>query len=75
MVHKSKEDKTKGTKKRVSSTVVAEVVGCGKSTVTMVLKGQRNPNTNTGQRIEVANMLLEEGMDKLVNEVKRIVKI
>ena len=75
MSNKNKDNKTKGTKKRVSSTVVAEVVGCGVSTVSMVLRGQRNADTPLGQTIEVADMLLEEGYNKLINEVKMVVKL
>lgn len=75
MSNKNRDNKTKGAKKRVPSTVVAEVVGCGVSTVSMVLNGKRNADTRVGQNIEVANMLLEEGFDKLVNEVKRVVKV
>jgi hypothetical protein len=62
------------TKKRVTSTVVAEVVGCSKEMVTKVRSGRRNADTDKGQQIEVADMLLEEGMNKLVNEVKKLVR-
>lgn len=64
----------KGTKKRVSSSVIAEVVECSPSMVRMVLRGVRNTDSDKGQQIEVADMLLEEGMNKLVNEVKKAVR-
>lgn len=75
MSHKNIGKFRKGTKKRVSSSVIAEVVGCSPSMVRMVIRGDRNTDSTKGQQIEVAKMLLEEGMNKLVNEVKRVITI
>lgn len=55
--------------------LVSEAVGCSTSLVRQVRSGERSGDTPTGQRIEIADMLLEEGLDKLVLEVKRIVTI
>lgn len=60
--------------KRVSNTLISEVVECSPVTVKKVLNGARSQDTNLGQSIMIADMLLEEGMNKLINEVKRVVK-
>lgn len=75
MRNKSKDKKAKVTKKRVSTSLLAEVVECSDRMVRMVRSDARNADTTTGQKIEVADMLLEEGLNKLITEVKKIVKI
>lgn len=62
-------------KKRVSTTLIAEVVDCSPRMVRMVRDEKRSADTTTGQKIEVADMLLEEGMNKLITEVIKIVNI
>jgi hypothetical protein len=52
--------------------MVAEAVGCALSTVKAVRNGQRSNETDLGQRIEVAEILIQ---DKLINEVKRLIQI
>ena len=68
--HKSINKKSKGPKKRVYSSLVAEVVNCSPSTVRQVLAGSRSRDTELGKTIVAANILLEQGMEKLILEVK-----
>lgn len=75
MSNKNKVKKPNRPKKRVSPSLIAEVVGCSGSLVRQVISGDRSNETSMGQRIEIADMLLEEGLNKLVTEVKRVVKI
>lgn len=63
-------EKTKSPKKRVSTRVIAEVVGCAPCTVTQVQTGIRSPFSKTGQKIEVAQMLLEEGFENVIIKTK-----
>jgi hypothetical protein len=74
---KSIKKKTKNpkTEKLVSSEMVAGVVGCSSSMVRQVRSGDRSQDTDLGQTIMVADILLEEGTNKLIQEVKRIIKI
>lgn len=58
----------------VSHGMIAEAVGCSPNTVKAVRNGQRNKDTDLGQRIEVAELLLVEGQNKLIQEVKRVVQ-
>lgn len=74
MSNKSKEIKNNRPKKWVSRTMIAHVVGCGNSTVSSIFNGKRNPDTDLAQRIEVAEMLLSEGVEKAIEDVKKIVK-
>ncbi|PZP39520.1 MAG: hypothetical protein DI598_19895 [Pseudopedobacter saltans] len=81
MCNKNMVNKSNSPKKRVSNKLVAEVVNCAPCTVTQVLnslnddtnKTVRNPDTELGQKICVAHMLLSEGMEDLVTRVKKIV--
>ena len=57
--------------KRIPHWMVAEVVGCSLSMVKAVRNNQRSNETALGQRIEVAEILLQ---DKLINEVKKLVQ-
>ena len=59
-------------KRTVSSKIVAEVVGCAPCTVIQVQKGIRSADTYTGQRINVATMLLEEGISSLIINTKKL---
>jgi len=76
MSDKNKHKNQKRHKKLVTRALVAEVVGCGERTVKKVLGPvpQRNRDTDLGQRIEIADILLEEKFEKAVNEVKAIVR-
>jgi len=71
MSSKNRQEKTKSPKKRVSSSVVAEVVGCAPCTVTQVLSGVRNSDTELGQKIQIANMVLEEGIESVIVKAKK----
>lgn len=53
--------------------MVAEVTGASESTVKAVLNGKRSSDSALGQTIQVADILLEEGLSKLLDEVKRVV--
>ena len=72
-----KTDKSKSKRHKnllATSTVVAGVVGCSSAAVRMIKSGKNTGYSDQAQRIQVAEMLLEEGANKLIEEVKRIVK-
>lgn len=77
MTKKNKGFKTKCLKKKVDVPVrwVADVAGSSESLVRMVRNGTRNADEGAGSRVKVAEMLLEEGINSLLDEVKRLVKI
>ena len=58
--------------KRIPHWMIATVVGCSVSMVKAVRNGQRNNETELGQMIEVAEILIE---DKLILEIKKLVQI
>lgn len=60
---------------KVSHEDIAYTVGASKSTVKAIRIGGRSQETETGQRVMIAEMLIEEGTNKLLEEVKRIVQI
>ncbi len=70
---KSINKKSKRPKKRIYSSLVAEVVSCSSSTVRQVLAGSRSQNTELGKTIVAVNILLEQGMEKLILEVKTLI--
>ncbi|PZP39453.1 MAG: hypothetical protein DI598_19955 [Pseudopedobacter saltans] len=74
MSNKSKEIKNKCPKNWVSRTMIAHVIGCGKTTVSAVFNGKRSSDTDLAQRIEVAEMLLSEGVEKVIDDVRKVVK-
>lgn len=62
------------TTKKIPHVWIADTVGCSESMVKQVRNGQRNKDTSLGQKIEVAEILLEDGRNKLLAEVKRILQ-
>lgn len=54
--------------------MIAGTVGCSESMVKAVRNGERSSETTLGQRIVVAEILLEEGINNLMKEVKRILQ-
>ena len=73
-IDKSKKRHKKYSKK-VSHEDVAYTVGASKSTVKAIRNGNRSNETDLGQRVQIAEMLIEDGQNKLLEEVKRIVQI
>jgi hypothetical protein len=75
MSTKNKHKDQKRHRKLVTKQIVADVVGCGVSTVKQVLSPvpTRNPDTDLGQRIEIADALLEEKFEQAITDVKKIV--
>lgn len=73
MSNKNRNKKINRHKKRVSKKLVAEVVGCSTTMVSDVMNGNRNADTDLGTRIELADVLLEEGVNKVIADVKKIV--
>lgn len=73
-MHKSRHKKLKRPKKRVTQTLIAEVVDCSVGMVNDVLKGRRNNDTDLGTRIELADILLEEKVEQAIIDVKKVVK-
>jgi hypothetical protein len=84
----NKEKKTKSHKKskkkstmkaakvsKIPADWVAEASGTSVSTVFSVRNGNRNKDGEKAQKIVVAEILLEEGTNKLINEVKRVVAL
>lgn len=72
MCNKNKQHKTKRPKKRASVGLISEVSKAAPTTVRQVLRGERSQETSIGQRIMISEMLLEEGMNKLIEEVKKV---
>lgn len=60
--------------KRIPHYMIAEVTGISENTIKAVRNGHRSKETTLGQKIEVAEILLEEGLNHLLKEVKRILK-
>ena len=60
-------------KSKVPRWMIAEAAQCTESTVKAIQNGYRSHETEAGQRIKVAQMLLEEGFNKLITEVKKLV--
>ena len=58
---------------RPPAKVVAEVVGCGETTVRAVRRGDRPDETDLGKSITLADELLEKGTNLLIEEVKKVV--
>lgn len=54
---------------------VAEAVKCSESTVRSSRNGTRGNTGKVGQSIEIAELLLEEGVNQLIEAVKKVVKI
>lgn len=59
----------------VPAKLVADMVGCSEAAVKAIRSGARNSETSTGKAIELADTLMEEGSNALINAVKEIVKI
>ena len=57
--------------KRTNSRIIAEVVGCSSSTVRQVANGDRSAETSLGQRIAVATMILEDGIEGIIINAKK----
>lgn len=74
---KNKDKKTNGHKNTVEIPAewVASAAGASTSLVRAVRKGERKADNGAGSRVKVADMLLSEGVNNLLEEVKRVVKI
>ena len=59
--------------RKIPSSWIAEVSKTSPSMVRMVRNEARNTEKGAGLRVELAEMLLEEGVNKLLDEVKRVV--
>lgn len=53
---------------------VAHSVGCSSRMVRYILEGKRNQETEMAQKILIAAAVIEERENRLLDEVKRIVK-
>lgn len=62
-------------KNRVSSSMIAEVVKCSPSHVRMIRTKRRDSDSDLAQTIEVVEIILEERMEKMIEEVKQLVKL
>ncbi|MEZ5017381.1 MAG: hypothetical protein R2800_10040 [Flavipsychrobacter sp.] len=54
----------------IPSKVLAKVVGCSAIYVRKVRSGERNKNTSTAQKIEVAELLIKEEINMGIDKVK-----
>ena len=54
----------------ITPEIVAKIVQCSPGTVRRIISGKRNRHTQLGQKICLAKILLEQGSDKLLNDVK-----
>lgn len=60
--------------KKIPHVWISGTVGCSESMVKAVRNGERSNETTLGQKIEVAEILLEDGVNNLLKEVKRILQ-
>ena len=60
---------------KVPADWVAAASGTSVSTVFSIRNGNRNKEGKKAQKVEVAEMLLQEGSNKLIEQVKVLVKI
>jgi hypothetical protein len=74
-MRKDRVKKIKSNKSKIiTASVVADVVGCTPTFVRDVWAGDYNKRaTETQENIEVATALLQDGANKLIEEVKRII--
>lgn len=72
--NRNKSNRPKNSRIKIPRKWIAETVGCSENTVKAVQNGQRSKETDLGQKIEVAEILLEDGINPLLAEVKRIVQ-
>ena len=73
-----KDIKTKRTKEVHELTYIEKVAlsaGCSTTMVGYVLRGERNQETATAQRILIAAEVIKEKENHLLQEVKRLVKL
>lgn len=59
----------------LSAEKVAEIVDCSVSLVKKVNTNHRKAETPTGEKIEMVNDLWAHGSNRLIEEIKRIVKL
>lgn len=71
---KVNKNKSSRNKNLVKPPLIADVVGCSEVMVRQVLKGERSGETELGGNILIAERLLNDGANRLIEEVKRIVK-
>ena len=69
------ESNKKTNKKRVTSVLIAEVVERADSTVRQVKNGFITNNLELAAKVQLAEEILEKGMQQLVNETKTIIRI
>lgn len=69
-----KSNRPKKSAAKVPHKTIAYVVSCSPNTVKAIRNNQRNDQTNLGQRIELAEILIEEGQNKLLEKVKELVQ-
>lgn len=62
----------KKSNKQISSKVIAKVAGVSEHTAKSVLSGRRNENTDAGQRVILADSLLNEQWNGMVKAVTQI---
>lgn len=55
--------------------MIAEVVKCSPSHVRMIRTKRRDSDSDLAQTIEVVEIILEERMEKMIEEVKQLVKL
>jgi cyanate lyase len=62
----------KKSKKNIPNKMIAEASGTSESLVKKVFAGKRSQDTDAGQKVILAEMLLDEGQNKLMQEVKKL---
>lgn len=72
MQSKEKSTKPDVPKMSVTAEVVAHVSNCSESYVNAIRRGIRRTNSETGQRIILAQALLEAGTEILITEIKKM---
>lgn len=68
------ENKSNCPKIGIPHDVISDVTDVPVSTVKAIRTGKRSNETATGQRVQVAEILINDGLNKLLAEVKRIVQ-
>lgn len=60
---------------RVPAWVTAHLVGCDEDTVRKIRQGTRSGETDTGQMVELADTLLTDKINPIIQQVSDLVKI
>ena len=69
----SKSNKRLCAPRYVSGHLIAKIVGCDPSLVSKVWKGERSNETKLGENIEVATLILEDGIKSAIVKTQKLI--